>query len=347
MKFSASKVDGFMRSYDPNIRAILIYGPDGGLVRERADTLARQVVDDLDDPFRVSELSLATLREDPSRFADEAAALALTGGRRVVRLRAAGDKQAAVIAAYLSDPIGDSLILVESGELPPRSKLRKAFESSKIAAALPCFPDEGNALERVIEQTATTLALTFEPAALRYLCAALGGDRLMTRGEIEKLALYMGEDKRVTLAHAEACVGDSSILTLDGIVMAVAGGDLAAVERGLARAALEGSAPVSILRAMARHLQRLHLLAGAGQRGESTQQAIRAMRPPLHFKLEKALSYQSRRWPVARVSGAMEIILDAERACKTTGLPADALCGRALMRVAWAARAAGSAAARF
>jgi hypothetical protein len=42
----------------------------------------------------------------------------------------------------------------------------------------------------------------------------------------------------------------------------------------------------------------------------------------------------------------MEIILDAERACKTTGLPADALCGRALMRVAWAARAAGSAAAR-
>ena len=154
MKYSASKVDGFMRSHDPDIRAILIYGPDGGLVRERADTLARQVVDDLDDPFRVSELSLATLREDPSRFADEAAALALTGGRRVVRLRAAGDKQADVIAAYLADPIGDSLILIESGELPPRSKLRKAFESSRIAAALPCFPDEGNALERVIEQTA-------------------------------------------------------------------------------------------------------------------------------------------------------------------------------------------------
>ena len=42
---------------------------------------------------------------------------------------------------------------------------------------------------------------------------------------------------------------------------------------------------------------------------------------------------------------AMEIILEAERACKTTGLPAEAVCGRALMRVAWAARAAGTAAA--
>ena len=347
MKFSASKVDEFIRSHDSGIRAILIYGPDGGLVRERADTLARQVVDDLDDPFRVAELNTASLKEDPATLADEAAALAMTGGRRVVRLRAAGDQQANVIASFLADPIGDSLILIESGDLPPRSKLRKAFESSRIAAALPCYPDEGSALGRVIEQTATALGLTFEPAALRYLCAALGGDRLMTRGEIEKLALYMGDEKRVSLAHAEACIGDSSILTLDGIAIAATGGDMAAVERGLARAALEGAAPVSVLRAMARHLQRLHLIAGARQRGDSVERAIKAMRPPLHFKLEKSISSQCRNWPNARVTRAMEIILEAERACKTTGLPADAICGRALMRVAGAAKAAGRAASAY
>ena len=37
---------------------------------------------------------------------------------------------------------------------------------------------------------------------------------------------------------------------------------------------------------------------------------------------------------------AMEIILEAERACKTTGLPAEAVCSRALMRVAWLGGAA-------
>ncbi len=338
MKISASKVDQFMRTAPGDAQAILVYGPDGGLVRERANALARRIVDDLDDPFRVAELEPAMLKDDPARLADEAAALSMTGGRRVVRLRSAGDGQADVIASFLADPLGDALILVEAGELPPRSRLRKAFESSKIAAALPCYPDEGSALGRVIEETASALGLSIEPDALRYLAAALGGDRLMTRAEIEKLGLYLGAEKHITLAHAEACIGDSSILTLDGIAMAATGGDMAAVERGLARAYLEGAVAVTVLRAMARHLQRLHLVAGAKERGNSVEWALKAMRPPLHFKIERAITSQCRKWPAARIAQAMEIVLEAERACKTTGLPAEAICGRALMRVAWAAR---------
>ena len=136
MKISASKVDQFMRTAPGDARAILVYGPDGGLVRERANALARRIVDDLDDPFRVAELEPAMVKDDPARLADEAAALSMTGGRRVVRLRSAGDGQADIIASFLTEPLGDALILVEAGELPPRSKLRRAFESSKIAAAL-------------------------------------------------------------------------------------------------------------------------------------------------------------------------------------------------------------------
>lgn len=341
MKISASKVESFIGSHEPHVRAMLIYGPDGGLVRERADALARQVVDDLDDAFRVSELDAARLRDDPARLADEAAALAMTGGRRVVRLRPAGDQQADVIAAFLADPMGDALILVEAGDLPPRSKLRKTFESSKIAAALPCYADEGSALGRIIEQTAAALGVVIEADAMRYLIAVLGGDRAMTRAEIDKLALYVGAEKQITLADAEACIGDSSILTLDGIAMAAAGGDMAALERGLARAYLEGVTAVPVLRAAARHLQRLHFLAGAKQRGDSIPSTLRSMRPPPHFRIEKALTGQTRKWPVARIVRAMEIVLEAERACKTTGLPGEAICSRALMRVAWAARAAG------
>ena len=74
MKLSAANVEGFIRAPDPAVRAMLLYGPDGGLVRERADALARQVVDDLGDPFRVAELGPAQLKADPARLADEAAA---------------------------------------------------------------------------------------------------------------------------------------------------------------------------------------------------------------------------------------------------------------------------------
>ena len=89
MKLAPARVAAFLRRPDPAIRAILLYGPDAGLVRERADVLARSVCADLADPFRIADLNGAVLAADPARLADEAAQLSLIGGRRVVRVRAA------------------------------------------------------------------------------------------------------------------------------------------------------------------------------------------------------------------------------------------------------------------
>ena len=87
MKIAAGQIDGFLHRPDPQIRAVLLYGPDAGLVRERADTLAKTICPELHDPFRVAELTGAVLAADPARLVDEAAQISLMGGRRVVRLR--------------------------------------------------------------------------------------------------------------------------------------------------------------------------------------------------------------------------------------------------------------------
>ena len=87
MKIAANRADAFARNPDDGVRAVLVYGPDDGLVRARGNALTKAVVEDPADPFRIAEVSAAGLRDAPSLIADEAAAIALTGGRRVVRFR--------------------------------------------------------------------------------------------------------------------------------------------------------------------------------------------------------------------------------------------------------------------
>src|SRR5438105_10986481 len=106
MKVAAGQVDGFLRRPDPEIRAVLLYGPDAGLVRERAEIVVRTVCPDLRDPFRVADLAAAGLAADPARLADEAAQISLMGGRRVVRVRDAGDALAPLFSRFLVDPVG-------------------------------------------------------------------------------------------------------------------------------------------------------------------------------------------------------------------------------------------------
>jgi DNA polymerase-3 subunit delta len=342
-------VSGFLERPDPAVRAVLVYGRDEGLVRERVEALMATVVDDLRDPFRVAELTADQLKNDPALLPDEAAAIAMTGGRRTVRVRNAGNAHAEIFGGFLedlsadsgNDAQGDTLVVVEGGDLAKSSALRKVFERAANGAALPCYGDEGAGLEQVIvDHLRARHQLKVEPAALAYLAERLGADRALTRQELDKLALYKGAGglEPVTLEDAQAAVGDSAAVAVDQIVFAAAGGDLATLDRALARYFTAGENPVPVLRALARHLERLHLVGSAADRGEPLDAAIKALRPPVFFKHVAAFTRHARLWPTGRLKTAQQITLDAEIDCKTTGLRAETVCGRALLRIATAAR---------
>jgi len=339
MKIAAAAADRFVASPPPEVVAVLLYGPDSGLVQERAAKLVDGVLGGENDPFRIAELSAIAVKDDPARLADEASAMSLTGGRRVVRVRDATDSVGDIVAELLAGlASGDALIVVEAGNLAPRSRLRKAFEDAAAAAAVACYADEGRTLAALIGD-ALGAAISVTPDAMTYLCANLGGDRLLTRSELEKLRLYMGEPGgRVTLADAVACVGDSAALTLDDLAMAVGIGNLALLPRLMDRARQEGAAPVTVLRAVSRHFQRLHLASALVAEGASADSAMKSLRPAVFFKQADIFRAQLARWVPARLDAALAAFTEAETACKTTGVPAETVCQQTMLRIAAMAR---------
>jgi DNA polymerase-3 subunit delta len=339
MKLTGKTIERFLAKPDPQIMAVLVYGVDSGLVRERANQLVRGAAGSLDDPFRVAVLTGKALKDDPARLADEAMAMSLTGGRRAVRIEDADDDVAAVLKSYLADaksaPSTDSLIVLEAEELPSRSALRKLCESAERAAALPCYRDEGAGLAGLIREKLQQEGLTIAPEALSYLAARLGGDRAVTVSELEKLALYMGgSGKKVELADVEAAVGDSAAHALDDLVYALSDRDMAGVERGLARSLGEGTAPISLLRAAARHFLRLQWAIGKAEQGGGIEGAMRSLRPPVFFKYDDRFKAAARRWSPAGIATALERLLATEQLCKRTGSPAETLCRRVFLEIA-------------
>lgn len=341
MKISgAAAVEQFLRAPDPALRAILVFGPDEGLVRERAQRLARTVLDDLNDPFRVAEFSGAQLKDDPARLADEAASMAFGGGRRVVWVRQASDGCEAACKSFLDlDTPVDALVVLDSDDLSPRSKLRKLFEGAKNAACIPCYADDVRTLPDVIRQTLSAHGLGVDRDAMALMMQSLGADRSVTRGELEKLALYMGDEKTVGERHVRAVIGDSAASGIDDVVYAAAGGDMLKLDAALTRVLADGTNAVQIVRAAQRHFQRLHVARGTMAEGQSADQAVKALRPPIIFKLADAFRAQLGTWSEDKLARAFDILTQAETDCKTTGLPADAITGRALLAIAQAARA--------
>ena len=342
MKITGRNVESLLRGVDAKVAAVLLFGPDRGLVRERADRIAATVSGDAADPFRVSEVAAARLRNEPTALADEAAALTPDGGRRLVRLRDASDGVADAVESFLSMTDLGGLLLIEADDLGPRSALRRLCEAAGNAAALPCYHDDVEDIGRLIGDELRRAGWQLADDARDYLTSVLGGDRGVTRRELEKLIAYMGapaDGRRIELADAVTCIGDSAALTVDDLVLAVAEGDLAAVEQLTTRSLQEGNAPVALLRAAGRHFLRLHQVAGAdGDR----QRAVDMLRPPVFYRHKPRLLMQAQQWPLGHLHRALDRLTRTESDCKRTGAPDVALCRRALLEIALQAPARSS-----
>jgi len=338
MKIPAARIAAFLQQPDRQVRAVLLYGPDAGLVSERANTVARTVCPDLKDPFRVADLSSSALVTDPARLADEAAQMSLIGGRRVVRVRDAGDRLARLFADFLETVIGDGFVVVEAGDLPGSSSLRRVFDASPRAAAIGCYPDTARDRAAVIGDALRAHRIAASADATQYLVEHLGNDRRVTCSELEKLALYAGDGGRVELDDARLAIGDSAAFALDDAVMAAAEGDVAKVDRVLYRVFQEGESPVSVVRALLRHLHRLHALSGRLATGTAFAELMRSARPPIFYRQEDNFKRQLALWTEPRLRVQLDRVAQAELHMKLTGLPPETICREAMLAVAQAAR---------
>jgi DNA polymerase-3 subunit delta len=339
MKFTPAQLKRFTDKPDATLRAILIFGADEGLVRERANAVAAAIVDDPKDPFRVADLDAAALLADPARLADEAAAISMMGGRRLVKVGRAGDRHAKLFAEFLAAPPGDGFVLVTGDDLGRTSSLRKAFEESPLAAAIECGFDSAETIDSLIDQVLAGQGLVVTEEARLHLRASLGGDRMISRQELDKLALYkLGGDGVVSVEDARACVGDSSAEAFDAVGKAAARGDMKALIAALAKAEETGESAVGLLRLTARRMQRLHLVASLTERGTPLDSAFKMLRPPAFQSEGNEMRQLLTRWNTRKLSVALSLLLEAEMACKTTGMPAEAITARAMMRLVAAAR---------
>jgi DNA polymerase III subunit delta len=210
------------------------------------------------------------------------------------------------------------------------------FDTSPRAAAIGCYPDTPRDRAAVIRDTLRAHRITASGEATQYLIEHLGSDRLLTRAELEKLALYAGEGSHVELDDVRLSIGDSAALATDDAVMAAAEGDAAKVDRVLDRVFQEGESPVSVVRAMLRHLHRLDVLAARLASGATIAEVMRTARPPIFYRQEDNLKRQLVLWNEAGLRAQLDRIAQAELQMKLTGLPAETVCREVMLAIAQA-----------
>ncbi|RFC68474.1 MULTISPECIES: DNA polymerase III subunit delta [Mesorhizobium] len=301
----AHEVDGWLSRPDTSKSIILFYGPDHGLVSERASRFVKQTGLPLDDPFTVVRLD-ATEADEGGKLSSEANTVSMFAEKRLLWVRNAQAQKglADEIKALCAAPPEATIIVVEAGDLKKGAPLRSAVETSDRSIALPCYADAERDIDALIDEM---LGLPISMEARTALRRNLGGDRLATRAELEKLALYARGKDRIELTDIQELTGDVAELSLDDAVDAILEGKLEVFDRLYQRYARSGSPVFLLANAMMRQLQTLRVLRAELDLGRrSASEIIAGARPPIFFSRKRTVENAVRKWALPSIDRALE-----------------------------------------
>ena len=339
----AQQVSAVLARPDPTLSAFLFYGTDTGLVSERAVRLAQSLAARENPPGEIVRIDDLELEQDSERLSTELLTLAMFGGRKIVRTALSRRLTGAALRDLLAGPPLAGILVVEGGNLRPDDTARQVFEKSPTAAAIPCYPDDAQSLDAMVGEVLSGHGLKITPDAREMLIARLGADRGLSRGEVDKLALFAAGQGTIDADAVDAIVSDASELAMERVVDATAAGDMARAISGCQRLMTAGDGAQSVIAAVQWHFARLHRIRAALDAGLSLDDAFRQIRPPLFSKRRAVVEAQCRRWTGPKLAAALARIRASALAARSSSALEDAHAERLLMELARIAASPGTA----
>ena len=252
----------------------LLHGADSDLVSERARRLVPTLVDDVGDPFQVVRLSADALAKDPGRLADEASAISMFGGKRVIWIDAGGRDFSGLIAAVADTLPADTSLVVEADVLRQGTPMRAAFESRPDAVAIECYPPPPASLADTVEREAKRAGVSVSREVRDHLVELLAGDPGTARGEIAKLMLFAASTGALEAADVDALASGGGASPADALVDLALAGELSALERASAHGWAASAEPAL---AAGRLAQRVALLLDIRQGGGAEPERLQRL----------------------------------------------------------------------
>lgn len=338
MNFKTTDIARYLKKPDANIKCVVIFGTNEGMIADYAKQFAQTVCPDLNDAFQVANLSMESLEKDIGLLYGEYNARSLWGGRRVIMIKDATNTLTKHLKTLFTDSNSDTLIVISSSSLNTKSALVALAKDNPAFALISCYDDRDENIFAFAREQFIQAGITISAEAMQLLSTRLSSDRKASTGEISKLITYLGTRRNIELTDIQAVISDTSSSSQEDLCYYTAGGNAEKALDSYRELVHEGTEPVSLVRSITYHFLRLLNGVSALEKGQSAESIVSAQRPPVMFYRKAELIRQLKIWRRKAVLDVLELLYRCERDCKTTNLPAQEILSYTIMQIAGAAR---------
>jgi len=336
MQIKPYQAEAFINNiaHNKDIFAVLVYGPESGLVSIRAKKIATTIVTDLSDPFLVASLNEKQLDEDKGLLADEFASISMLGGRKLIMVDG-GNKMTESLKIIFEAPkskdkkqndfrvIGENFIVIAAGDLEKSSSLRKFAEASPYIATIACYEDDVATISAIIRQKFKAQNFTFDNDVVEMLLNKFGKNRQIILNEIDKLALFMGDKRHISADILQATIADIAEISAFQLVEEFASRDVKKAIFFLEKLFTEKTSPITIIRFLTNYFGKLSLVKHNIKNGSNLDLEMKIQN--IFFKQQPTFKKHLNIWNEKSISNILIKLQELEIRCKNSNFNSELL----------------------
>jgi DNA polymerase III subunit delta len=263
MKIAPFQIDSYIQKIaDEKIAGCLVFGPETSMVNYRFDLIAKKISPNLSDPFLVANISKERLSTDKGILADEFFSFSMLGGRKLIIVKDVDIAAAASIKLLFEvenfSQKSENFILIQAGDLDKGSALRKACEDNSNFAVIACYEDDERSIKKFLQDELVKRQVKFNVQALELLLEKFGKNRQVILSELEKILVFLGEEKNLTLEIIERLVLSEAEISANEFVMSFSAHKFDIALMQAERLFKDGFEAVTLIRFLSNYLQKLY-----------------------------------------------------------------------------------------
>jgi DNA polymerase-3 subunit delta len=336
MKAAKASIGRAVDQPNPDVRFYLFHGQDEGQCRALGERLREAL-----GATKV-QLGSGAVKSDPASLVDEAGAMSLFGGKRLVWIEPATKDIEDGVVALLEAPAIESPVVAIAGSLAKTSALLKLAEASPLALTFAAYPPEGQEAVRMVMDLGRRYGLKVSPPIAQQLADAASNDQAIVAQELAKLALYADASPQSPreLDHeaVEAVGADMAEGDFQRLADFALGGAMEELAEELARLPAAGSEAIPVIRSLQRRLLMLAPARARMERGERLQDVMTSLGRSLFWKDKPIVERMLAKWRAEDLATVAERAGRLERELMFTPVPDREALGEELLAIARKAR---------
>ena len=302
-----------------NINIIFLYGSNIGLINLIYKKTIEILKIDTNDPFNVSKINGDEFKEKPSILNDNINTLSVFSKKRFVLL----DLMQTSITKGLEDIIlevvksGNSnyLLLIKAANLK-KSSFVKYFQNNNNSILVPCYEEKTRTLHSKLNELFFKHKINFKKEFLEKLIINFSSDSLTNEMEIEKLDVFLTNNKNVTEEMIFTLISRNDDINLNKVIENCSNGNPREALISFENIYENQSTSIALIRMFVNHFKLIEKILILFEDNKNLVNIIENIKPPIFFKNKDFVIFQCKVWNLKLVNIILVRLIELELKCK-------------------------------